>query len=127
VVGLARLGLILYLLSVFLSPEGLFAAFGVTEPSVYAGLVFFGLLYAPLDLVLSILEGALSRKHEFEADRFAAETIPDPEDLARALKTLARENLDNLTPHPFHTFLHASHPPVLTRIAAIRRVSPRSA
>jgi STE24 endopeptidase len=122
-IALARLGLTLYLLSVFLSHQGLFAAFGVTEPSVYTGLVFFGLLYAPLDLVLSILEGLLSRKHEFEADRFAATTIDDPEDLTRALKTLARDNLENLTPHPFHTFLHASHPPVLTRIAAIRRVA----
>ena len=83
----------------------------------------FGLLFAPVDLVLSLGEAALSRKHEFEADRYAAATLPDPEPLVTALRKLCKENLANLTPHPFHTFLHASHPPVSERIRAIRAAS----
>jgi STE24 endopeptidase len=50
VLGIAHTGVMLYLLSVFLHDPGLFAAFYVTEPSVYAGLVFFGMLYAPVEL-----------------------------------------------------------------------------
>ena len=40
--------------------------------SVYAGLVFFSILYSPIELVLSVLMNAMSRKHEYEADAFAA-------------------------------------------------------
>ncbi len=61
-----------------------------------------------------------SRKHEFEADTFAAETTGKPEDMISTLKKLSKDNLSNLTPHPFYVFLNYSHPPVLQRIKAIR-------
>jgi len=120
VVGILHFGVIFWLLSFFLKSEGLFAAFGVAEPSVHAGLVFFALLYTPIEMVLSIAMSAFSRKNEFEADAFAAETTGAPERLVTALKKLSSENLSNLTPHPFYVFLKYSHPPVLQRIAALR-------
>ena len=58
------------------------------QPSVAAGLVFFGLLYSPIDLVLSFFMQAFSRKNEFEADAFARETTGSGERLAIALKRL---------------------------------------
>jgi STE24 endopeptidase len=64
--------------------------------------------------------GAFSRRNEFEADAFAAQTTRRPEDLVTALKKLSLENLSNLTPHPFYVWLHYTHPPVLRRIAALR-------
>ena len=82
----------------------------------------FGMLYTPIELILSIFMQILSRKHEYEADRFAAETTNAPEMMVNGLKKLARDNLSNLTPHPFYVFLNYSHPPVLERIQAIRRV-----
>ena len=65
---------------------------------------------------------AWSRKNEYEADRFAAETTAAPEELVGALKKLSVQNLSNLTPHPWHVALHYSHPPLLRRIAAVRGV-----
>ena len=62
----------------------------------------------------------LSRKNEYEADRFAAKTIDEPQSLVEAFKKLASDNLSNLTPHPFYVFLNYSHPPLLQRIRAIR-------
>ena len=113
-------GVMFYLLSIFLSHPGLFDAFDMEQASVYSGLVFFGLLYAPVELLLLLFVNYQSRKHEFEADRFAVETLEEPAAMATALEKLAADNLSNLTPHPFYVFLNYSHPPVLERAAAIR-------
>lgn len=119
-IGVAQAGLMFFVLSLFISYPGLFAAFYVPEVSVHAGLVFFGLLYAPMDMVLSIGVHALSRRHEFEADRFAMQTRREgARALAAALKKLTVDNLSNLQPHPFYVFLNYSHPPVLRRIEAL--------
>jgi STE24 endopeptidase len=119
--GVAHMGVILFLLSQFLHHPGLFEAFYVQTPSVYTGLVFFGLLYAPVELLLSMGMQIVSRRHEYEADAFAARTIEHPAAMRQALQHLARHNLSNLTPHPLHVFLHASHPPILQRLRAIQR------
>ncbi|MDP6582535.1 MAG: M48 family metallopeptidase [Vicinamibacterales bacterium] len=120
VIGLSHTGALFWLLSLFLDRQGLFDAFGVSEPSVHAGLVFFGLLFTPIELALSIVVNRFSRRYEFEADAFAADTTGAGEPLITALKTLSADNLSNLTPHPLQVFLHHSHPPVLQRIAALR-------
>jgi STE24 endopeptidase len=120
VIGIAHFGLLFWLLSIFLESQALFEAFGVSQPSVHAGLIFFGLLYTPIEMVLSVAMSAFSRKNEFEADAFAAETTGMPEELVTALKKLSTENLSNLTPHPFYVWLRYSHPPVLQRIDALR-------
>jgi STE24 endopeptidase len=118
--AIAHTGVLFALLQVVLSREGLFLAFGVQEPSVYAGLVFFGLLYTPVELGLSFWLQASSRRDEYQADRFAAETVGESEPLVAALKRLSLDSLSNLTPHPFYVALHYSHPPVMQRIAALR-------
>jgi len=118
-VGIAQAGLMFYLLSWFISYPALFAAFGIQTPSVHAGLVFFGLLYTPLDLLLGMAVQHISRRHEFAADRFAVTTAPQADALATALKKLSVDSLGNLDPHPLYVFLHYSHPPVLQRVAAI--------
>lgn len=122
VLGVVHSAIIFFLLSVFLNHRGLFDAFHMAETSVYAGLVFFGLLYSPIEWVLSILLHMQSRKHEFEADRFAGETA-DPEAMISALKKLSADNLSNLTPHSLYVFLRHSHPPVLQRIAHLRQLA----
>ena len=121
-ISIAHSGVMLFLLSIFLGHQGLFDAFYVKQPSIYAGLIFFGMLYSPIELVISLGMNFLSRRNEYEADRFAIETTPDPEPFITALKTLSVKNLSNLTPHPFHVALTYSHPPVLQRIQAIRRL-----
>ena len=123
VLGIAQTGVLLFLLSVFIDTEPLSQAFFMEQHSVYAALVFFGIFYAPLSFLLSIALNALSRKHEFEADRYAVLTYHDGEALITALKSLSVSNLSNLTPHPLYVALHYSHPPLLHRITAIRLVA----
>jgi STE24 endopeptidase len=118
--ALAHSGVLFFLLSRFLSDPDLFHAFGIAEPSVHAGLVFFGLLYTPIELALSFVLQADSRRDELTADRFAVETTGRPESLAAALKRLASGHLANLTPHPLYVALNYSHPPMLERLAALR-------
>jgi STE24 endopeptidase len=115
----AHAGVALYLLSFFLGRPGLYAAFFLPEPSVYAGLVFFTLLYTPIDAVLSMGLNVLSRRNEYEADRFALATAPEPGGLPDALKKLAVVNLANPNPHPFYVFVNYSHPPLGLRLGAI--------
>jgi STE24 endopeptidase len=123
-VGIAHLGLLFWILSLFLDRPGLFAAFGVSEGSVGVGLVFFMILYSPVELLLSLFGNALSRRNEYQADEFAARTTGGSQELISALKKLSAENLSNLTPHPLYVLLHHSHPPLQHRIAALRAVAP---
>lgn len=118
-VGIAQSGLMFYILSLFISYRGLFEAFYVTQPSVYAGLIFFGMLYSPIDTLLGTAVHAISRRHEYAADRFAVSSAPKGKSLATALKKLTVDNLSNLQPHPLYVFLNYSHPPVLQRVCAI--------
>lgn len=119
VVGAFKTGVVFYLMSIFMTSPGLFAAFGMDHISNYAGLIFFVLLYTPVSLALSIVANFVSRKHEFEADAFAAQTTGRPGAMVSALKKLSATNLTNLTPHPLTVWLEYSHPPVLERVRAL--------
>ncbi len=118
--SVAETGLFLGLFALLVDDPGLFAAFGVDTPSTYAGVVFVSILLRPLQLVLSVAGAALSRHHERQADRFAAETTGRGDLLASGLKRLSHDNLSNLTPHPMYVFLNYSHPPLLERTRALR-------
>lgn len=121
-ISILHTGIMFALLSIFLQVTALFDAFYMEEMSVYAGLLFFGLLYSPVETILGIGMQVMSRKHEYEADAFAANTIEEKEEMVNVLKKLSKDNLSNLTPHPFYVFLNYSHPPALKRIEAIRNL-----
>jgi STE24 endopeptidase len=120
VTGIIQMGFIFFLISIFITNEGLSHAFFMNEISIYAGLIFFSMLYSPIDLFISIILQISSRKDEYEADRFAAKTLKESQSLISALKKLSVHNLSNLTPHPFYVFLNYSHPPVLERINTLK-------
>lgn len=121
VIGIVTTGVMFFLLGLMLNNRGLFDAFGVKETSVYVSLVLFGLLLSPLNEILSVSGNWLSRKHEFEADAYAAEVTGKPEAMVSALKKLSTDNLSNLTPHPFYVWLNYTHPPVVERVEALMR------
>jgi len=121
-IGIVQSGVMFYILSVFISYAGLFEAFYVEDVSIYAGLVFFGMLYAPLDSLMGLVLLAMSRRHEYAADRFAVQTSGKGEAMIAALKKLSVHNLSNLQPHPLYVSLNYSHPPVLKRIEAIEKL-----
>jgi len=113
-------GFVFFLLSFFVQNAEISAAFKITQPSVYAGIMLFAFFYSPLGTLTSIVNSYFSRKYEFQADSFAADTYGKPAALVEALKKLSVDNLSNLTPHPFKVFVDYSHPPVLSRIEALR-------
>lgn len=98
----------------------IYETFLIENASVYTGLVIFMILFAPISKILSFLGNRTSRKHEFEADAYAANAQGTSEHLINALKKLSADNLSNLTPHPFTVSLDYSHPPTLQRIQALR-------
>jgi len=125
VTSIIHTGVIFFLLSIFLESQGLFDAFFIDEKSVYTGLLFFGLLYTPIEVVLSVVMQAISRKHEYEADSWSVQTFRHPGELSEALRKLSKENLSNLAPHPFYVSLNYSHPPLLQRVRGIEEEQAR--
>ncbi|MEM9480085.1 MAG: M48 family metallopeptidase, partial [Verrucomicrobiota bacterium] len=119
--SILQVGIIFFLLGLFVNNDGLCRAFGVEQTSIYATFVFFLMLYKPIGKVLSICMSILSRKNEFEADAYAADVTGSPESLVTALKKLSSDNLSNLTPHPFYVFMNYSHPPMTERLAALEQ------
>jgi STE24 endopeptidase len=113
----------LYILSLLIDYKPLFAAFRLDNPSNYGALVLFSLLSGPFTFYLDPLINRLSRKHEYEADRFAVATLHDPTPMEEALVNLTVKNLSNLTPHPWYSAYHYSHPTPTERISAIRVIS----
>ena len=119
VLAVVQAGFMFFMLSLFLNNSQLFAAFKMENLSVYASLLFFTLLYSPIELLISLMGNKISRKHEFEADAFARNSIGTGKHLIEGLKKLTVTNLGNLTPHPLTVWLSHSHPPVLDRIRAL--------
>ncbi len=113
-----QLGLMCFLLETCLKVGEISQALGGKEMVFHLGLVAFGILYSPVGTILSILMNINSRKNEFEADHYAKTTYSG-EALELALKKLSVDSLSNLYPHPFYTFIHYSHPPLLKRLSAL--------
>jgi STE24 endopeptidase len=107
-------GFTLWLLSVFVDNPLLGRALGVEEPGFHIGLVAFGILYSPISEITGLLMNFLSRKFEYQADRFAKKTY-SAEAMISALKKLARTSYSNLTPHKAYVIMNYSHPPLLKR------------
>lgn len=122
ILSILTTGVMFYILSLFINNKELFAAFQMQETSIYASLFFFGFLYTPIDMIISVFGSIISRKHEYQADAYVVETYAKSESMIQALKKLSTENLSNLTPHPLKVFLSYSHPPILERIKAIRSI-----
>lgn len=95
-----------------------YTALGISNPSDHAALLIFLLVSPTFTYLLTPLSSAYSRKHEFEADRFAIQHA-DGKRLITALTCLYRENANTLTPDPLHSRFYDSHPPALERIRHI--------
>lgn len=113
-------GFMLFVFSLFLNNKDLISVFGFGEVSIYAGLIAFGILFSPINTLVSIGGHWLSRKFEREADNFTVETIGSASTLIEGLKKLTVDSLGNLTPHPVKVFMDYSHPPILERIKRLR-------
>ncbi|MFW6212952.1 MAG: M48 family metallopeptidase [Spirochaetota bacterium] len=114
-------GVFLFVLSLFLDNPALSQALGANEAVVHINLIGFALLFTPISLLTGLGRNWISRRHEYEADRFAAERL-GAVPLVNGLKRLSKNNLSNLTPHPLYVKVHYSHPTLLQRIRAMQAV-----
>jgi STE24 endopeptidase len=94
--------------------------FSIQDPTFFSRLVILGFLFGIVSPPFTPLFSYFSRRHENEADRFAAELTANPESLATALIKLSKENLSNLHPHPLYAKIYYSHPPVVERVKRLR-------
>lgn len=103
-----------------------YSALGVSTPSAHAAVLLFMFVLPTFTYFLTPLGSWWSRKHEFEADEFAAQ-YADARQLADALVKLYRDNASTLTPDSLHSAFYDSHPPALVRIARLQSLTvPRS-
>ncbi len=123
ILSIIQTGAILFILSLFVGSPVLSEALDASVPSFHIGLIAFGILYSPLSLILGIGMNVMSRKNEYQADRYASEMFR-PQPLVDGLKKLSRKNLSNLTPHPVYVFFHYSHPPLYQRVKALLGIKP---
>ncbi|TDU81330.1 STE24 endopeptidase [Prosthecobacter fusiformis] len=124
--SLAEMGLMLGLMGWALKSPQFFAAFGVHGTPVGMGLVLFGMIYKPLGVLTGLLGLAMSRKHEFEADAFAARAVGSHRPLTEGLKRLSRDHLAHPQPHPLTVWMHYSHPPLVERLRALESLPASS-
>lgn len=114
-----------WILSRLMLWDALYAAFGFSEGSKHALLLIVSLASGPATFILAPAFSAWSRKHEYEADAYAA-AAAGPKHIASALTRLGRENASNLWPHPWYSFWHYSHPTLCERLSAIEKAGPAS-
>ena len=93
---------------------------GMSTPSIYAALVLFSLSSPVFTFFLAPVSAMISRKHEFEADDFAAQQA-NAAKLTEALVKLYKDNANTLTPDPVHSAWYDSHPPAPVRIAHLNQ------
>jgi len=122
--GIIQTAAIFFLLGLATAPDGkfsrlLFDAFGVATISPHVGLIIFGILLEPVSKLLGVILNAWSRRHEFEADAYAAEMTGDGAPLAAALKRMTADHLSHPTPAPLRVWLDYSHPPLVERLRAL--------
>jgi len=123
--GIIHTGILLFALSLMLESEMLFDAFFMKNTSIYASIVFFGFLFTPIEMVVSLFMQSISRRNEHEADYWAVSTTTNEINLISGLKKLAQKNLSNLSPHPLYVTLNYSHPPLSRRIESIKEYSKK--
>ena len=121
ILSLIQSGVMLYILSLFISKPALSQALGMPDATFHIGLFAFGILYSPVSVIIGLMMNKLSRKNEYKADDFAA-GYGMGNALIEALKKLSINNLSNLTPHPLYVFFHYSHPTLLQRIRNLRMI-----
>ena len=109
----------LWLLGQLIDAPWFYAGLGVPAQSTALALILFFLAIPVFTFPLSPLLSHLSRRHEFEADAYAAEHAAAG-DLVRALVKLYEDNASTLTPDPLHSLFYDSHPPAAQRIARLQ-------
>lgn len=105
-----------------LNNPNLSKALGSDVPSFHLSLLAFFLLFSPVSTLLGLINNSFSRRNEYQADQYSIDTYPGARDyMYSALMKLSRESLSNLNPHPVYVAVNYSHPPILDRLAHLKK------
>ncbi len=121
VVSVIQMGVLFWLFSLCVNNVALSEALGGDRVYFQLGLIAFAILYSPVNLILGVGMNVWSRNNEYEADAFAARYY-EGDYLVSGLKKISVKSLSNLTPHPLYEYVYYSHPSLLKRIDAIKRI-----
>ena len=111
----------LAVLGQLMTADWFYRGLGVSTQNTALALILFFLVVPVFTFLLTPLSSLLSRRHEFEADRYAAEHASASE-LTNALVKLYEDNAATLTPDPLHSLFYDSHPPAALRIAHLAQL-----
>ena len=111
----------LWLLGVLMQTTWFYQGLGVSTQSTALALLLFFMVLPVFSFLLGPIMSAYSRKHEFEADAYAAKQT-DAADLVNALVKLYQDNAATLTPDPLYSKFYDSHPPAMVRISHLQSV-----
>ena len=120
-VSVIQMGVLFWLFSLCVNNAALSEALGGDRAYFQLGLIAFAILYSPVNLILGTGMNVWSRSNEYEADAFAARYYKG-DYLVSGLKKISVKSLSNLTPHPLYEYIYYSHPSLLKRIDAIKRI-----
>jgi STE24 endopeptidase len=109
----------LWLLGVLMQTSWFYQGLGVSTSSTALALLLFFMILPIFSFLLHPLMSAYSRKHEFEADAYAAKQTAAT-DMVSALVKLYQDNAATLTPDPLYSKFYDSHPPAAVRIAHLQ-------
>jgi STE24 endopeptidase len=109
----------LWLLAVLMKTSWFYQGLGVTTPSTALALLLFFMVMPVFSFFIGPIMAAYSRKHEFEADAYAAQQTA-ASDLINALVKMYQDNAATLTPDPIYSKFYDSHPPAAIRIAHLQ-------
>ena len=114
--------IIFSLMGWLLGNPNLSKALGSDVPSFHLSMLACFLLFSPVSTVLGLINNSFSRHNEYQADQYSIDTYPGARDhMHSALKKLARESLKQLNPHPVYVAVNYTHPPILARLANLRK------
>jgi len=108
-----------WVISILARQDWFYRAFGFEPGGIVPPLLMFGLLAGTVTFWFSPVAHWWSRRHEYEADAFAAGVMKQAGSLISALRKLSEKNLSNLTPHPTYSAVYYSHPTLLERQQAL--------
>ncbi len=108
-------------LAQLLHADWFYQGLGVTTQSTATALLLFFAALPVFTFLLHPIVSAYSRKHEFEADAYAARQT-DAKELVNALVKLYQDNAQTLTPDPVYAVFYESHPPAPIRIRHLQEL-----
>ena len=108
----------LALLGQLMTVDWFYLGLGVSAQGTALALILFFQVVPVFTFLFTPLMSGLSRRHEFEADRYAA-VHASAEALVQALVKLYEDNAATLTPDPVHSLFYDSHPPAALRISRL--------